>query len=473
MEMTSLRLEVDETFNLQKTYALERRNSSHEDRIRPLQKLKDWILSHKEDIAKAMYADFRKPGPEVELTEIYMVLGEINHAIKHLEGWMKRQKVKTPLTMTGSKSYIYHEPKGVSLIIAPWNYPFNLALCPLVSALAAGCTVILKPSELTPHTSALLRRIMEEIYDKELVAVVEGGVEAAQLLLKKPFDHIFFTGSPTVGKIVMKAASEHLSSVTLELGGKTPVILDHGCDIKDAAEKICAGKFTNCGQTCIAPDYVLIPEFMLEEFVKVMGTTIQKMYGSKKGIEASKDYARVVNEKHLGRLQDLLADATLKGAKVVFGGQVIEAENYMEPTLLTQVTEDMEVMKEEIFGPILPIQTYQNLEEIVPIINSRPKPLALYLFSESQFVIDHILTNTSSGGVCINDCAVHFFQNELPFGGVNHSGFGKSHGFYGFRAFSNEKGVFKQRVGFTSFKSLYPPYGFKGKKLTQALIKWF
>jgi aldehyde dehydrogenase (NAD+) len=465
---------IDQVFALQKAHSLKIRNSTANQRIGLLKKLLDWINKHQEDIRRAIHADFKKPYPEIDISEIFVVTSEIKHAIKHLENWMKPKKVSTPLTMLGSSSYINYEPKGVSLIISPWNYPFNLALGPLVSALSAGCTAIIKPSELTPHTSALIRRLVDEIFDKAEVAVFEGEIEVAQKLLTKPFDHIFFTGSPAVGKIIMKAAAENLTSVTLELGGKSPAIVDIQADLKDAASKIVWGKFVNCGQTCIAPDYVLVHRAVQIPFLEELKVQILKMYDpSGKGIERSKDYARIVSTKHLKRLKHLIADAEIKGAKSFFGGYVNEEENFFEPTIITEVTDEMTILQEEIFGPILPVKPFDDLEQAINYINSKPKPLALYIFSKDNNPIQNVFKNTSSGAVVANDCVLHFLQNELPFGGVNNSGIGKAHGHFGFLAFSNEKAVLKQRIGLTASKPLFPPYGMVNKKIIQSLLKWF
>lgn len=471
---TPIQAQIDEIFEAQKVQALKMRNSTSLLRIALLKKLLDWIKLNQEDIRRAVHADFKKPYPEIDISEIFVVTSEINHAIKHLDGWMKPKKVPTPMTMLGAKSHIQFEPKGTSLIIAPWNYPFNLAIGPLVSALAAGCTAIIKPSEMTPHCSALIRRLVEETFDKSLVAVFEGEIQVSQMLLAKPFDHIFFTGSPAVGKIIMKATAENLSSVTLELGGKSPTIIDQKADLKDAAEKVIYAKFLNCGQTCIAPDYVLVQESVKENFLNLLKEQIQEMYNPKQnGIENSKDYARLVNAKHLKRIKFLLSEAEMKGAVLFSGGNYNEPEEYFEPTIITNLKEDMEIMQEEIFGPILPVLGYSDLEEAITYINLKPKPLALYLFTNDKEAQKMVLKETSSGGAVINDCALHFLQNELPFGGVNSSGIGKAHGYHGFLAFSNEKSVMKQRVGMTSTKPLYPPYGIMGRKIIDGLLKWF
>jgi aldehyde dehydrogenase (NAD+) len=476
MELTeelSLSL-LDQVFIAQKKQAIIMRQSTTVQRIALLNKILDWIKTHMEDINRAIHADYKKPYPEISLTEVYPVTSEIKHTIKHLEGWMKPKKVHTPITMLGSDSYIHYEPKGTCLIISPWNYPFSLAIGPLVSALAAGCTAMIKPSEMTPHTSALIRRLVEETFDKSQVAVFEGDVEVAQKLLAKPFDHIFFTGSPAVGKIIMKAAAEHLSSVTLELGGKSPVIIDSKTDLKDAAEKIVMTKLLNCGQTCVAPDYVLVHSSIKDNFLNELKENIRKMYDPKdKGVEKSKDYARIVNVKHLKRIKNLLADAEMKGAQIFQGGYVNEEDNFFEPTIITGLSEEMEIMQEEIFGPVLPVISFSDLEEAINYINLKPKPLALYVFSKDSDTIKRVFRETSSGAALANDCAIHFLQNELPFGGVNNSGIGKAHGHFGFLTFSNEKAVMKQRIGMTATKPIYPPYGIASKKIIDSLLKWF
>lgn len=474
LEDDIVKLQIEDVFSKQQIQALKMRSSKSSQRINLLKKMLDWVQIHQEDIRKAVHADFKKPYPEIDVSEIFVVTSEINHAIKNLERWMKPKRMSTPKTLLGTKSHIQNEPKGTSLIISPWNYPFNLALGPLVSALAAGCTAIIKPSEMTPHSSALIRRLVEEVFDQHTVAVFEGEIPVSQLLLTKPFDHIFFTGSPAVGKMIMKAAAEHLSSLTLELGGKSPAIIDRQADLQDAAAKIIWGKFVNCGQTCIAPDYILVDEMVKEDFLSELKIQILKMYDPHaKGIDKSNDYARIVNQKHLHRLKRLLSDANMKGATTYFGGSTAESDNYFEPTLLTEVTDEMDVMQEEIFGPILPILSYTDLTVAIDYINKKPKPLALYAFSKNKSTTDQILQQTSSGGAVINDCVLHFLQNELPFGGVNNSGMGKTHGHHGFLAFSNEKAVLNQRIGLTTTKPLYPPYGMTGKKIIQALIRWF
>lgn len=473
-EIELLEAQIDKVFDSQKHHSISLRKSTVDERLGHIRRLHDWILSHKEDIRKALFADYRKPFTETDITEIYPVLSEAKHYIKNLGQWMKSKRVPTPITFFGTKAHIQYEPKGSSLIISPWNYPFNLSVNPLVTAIGSGCTCVVKPSEMTPHTSALIRGMVGELFNEDHVAVVEGGIEASQLLLSKPFDHIFFTGSPTVGKVVMKAAAEHLGSVTLELGGKSPCIIAEDADLKDAAEKVAATKFLNCGQTCVAPDYALIHHSKCDPFLQYVREAIDSMFKSgKKGVEKSPDYSRIVNERHFTRIMQLLQDANRKGAKIEIGGKSIPEENFLEPTVLVDVNLDMLVMQEEIFGPILPVMTYENLEQALAMVNEMPKPLALYAFSANSRTIRHIFEQTSSGASVANDCALHFMQPELPFGGVNNSGIGKSHGHFGFLEFSNQKAVLNQRVGFTVAKPLFPPYNLAKKKMIEGLLKWF
>jgi aldehyde dehydrogenase (NAD+) len=461
-------------FQKQHSYKGQLRQTTTSQRIEKLRSIKNWLFENQALIHKALYNDFRKPAIEVDTTEIYPVKAEIDHTTNHLEQWMKPAKVTTPLALLGSDSYIQYEPKGVTLIMAPWNFPFNLAIVPLISAIAAGCCAIIKPSEITPNTSALIRKMIGELFNEEEIAVVEGDAEVAQELLRMPFDHIFFTGSPQIGKIVMKAAAEHLSSVTLELGGKSPVIVDQTADIADAAGKIAWGKFMNAGQICVSPDYLLVHKTREAALVEALQKAIEKMFaGDTRSIADSPDYARIVNTRHRKRIQNLITDAVQKGAKVAAGGEVKEEENYIAPTLLTGVNPYMQIMQEEIFGPVLPIITFEDLAQVTAYINLRDKPLALYIFSQSSKNTEFVLHTTSSGGVCINDCVLHYSNPHLPFGGVNTSGIGKAHGHHGFLDFSNQKAVLKQRTGLTSVKMTYPPYTNKVKRLVKLFVKWF
>jgi len=474
MQLSDFRPSPTELFDQQLSTALAWRKSSLEERTMRLKKLLNWIKTHQEDIREALYKDFNKPASEADLNEIFPVTSEIKHCLKNLKSWMRPQPLPTPLPMLGTAAFLLFEPKGRALLISPWNFPFNLAVGPLVSALAAGCTAILKPSEHAPHTALLVQNMVSELFAPEEVAVCLGEKEVASELLGLPFDHIFFTGSPQIGKIVMKAAAQHLSSVTLELGGKSPVILDETADLADAAQKIVLGKFVNCGQTCIAPDYVLVPENKKEAFIAQAKATLQRYYDpQQEGIAQSQDYARLINDSHFGRVKSLFDNAREKGAVVEAGGDWNQEQRYFAPTLLSGITEEMGVFQEEIFGPLLPIITYTHLNDALALINSQPKPLALYFFGSATDRIKRVMTETSSGNVVLNDCVIHFLHSELPFGGVNNSGIGKAHGKYGFLAFSNEKGVLKQRVGFTNVTLLRPPYGLRVKKLIATMMKWF
>jgi aldehyde dehydrogenase (NAD+) len=376
--------------------------------------------------------------------------------------------------MIGSSSKVYFEPKGVTLIISPWNYPFQLAIDPLLYAIAGGNTAIVKPSEMTPNTSALIKKLVNEVFDEKEVAVLEGDATIAQVLLKQPFDHIFFTGSPMLGKVIMEAAAKHLTSVTLELGGKSPTIVDETTNIKDAAQKIIWGKFMNCGQTCIAPDYLLVHESVKDALVEEMKENIKKLYGQDNTttIEESPDYTRVVNQRHFSRIKGLLEDAVEKGAKVLDGGEMNADDNFIAPTLITEVDDNMAVMSEEIFGPILPIISFKSLKEATDYVNTKPKPLALYCFSKDKKNQEFVIKNTSAGGTAINETLAHISNPDLPFGGVNNSGIGKTHGYYGFLAFSNERAVLNQRIGWTTLKMLYPPYTDKKKNTINSFSKF-
>lgn len=463
-----------EIFSKQQKTALRWRSSTLEERSARLTKLRTWIKENQDLIRQALWEDFKKPAAEVDLSEIFPVTSEINHTLKNLKDWMKPEGISTPLSMIGTSGKVYFEPKGTALIISPWNFPFNLAIGPLVSALAAGCPAIIKPSELSPATSDLIQKMVTTVFLPEEVAVFLGEVKVSQELLKLPFDHIFFTGSPAVGKIVMKAAAEHLTSVTLELGGKSPAIIDESADLNDAAGKLIWGKFVNCGQTCIAPDYILVHESLKERLIMELKIFLQKFYDPDfKGIEQSPDYARIIGPKHFERLNGYLADALSKGANLDFGGKTEESTCYIEPTLLSNIEKEMDVFQEEIFGPILPILTFTSIDEAIALINSKPKPLALYYFGNDTKNSKKVIEKTSSGNVVINDCVLHFLHNNLPFGGVNNSGMGKAHGHAGFLAFSHEKGVLKQRVGLNNVTLLRPPYGIKAKKIIESLIKWF
>ncbi|HUH28684.1 aldehyde dehydrogenase family protein [Gelidibacter sp.] len=458
-------------FSRQKVNQFKIGNTTYKERIKKLDALQNVLeFTSKQKIRDAMYADFKKPFLETDLTEIYPVLTEIKFAKSNLKSWMKDQKVATPLALLGASSYVKYEPKGVCLLISPWNFPINLTFGPLVSAIAAGNTVIIKPSEMTPNASKVMADIVSELFNEDEIALIEGEVEVSTELLKLPFNHIFFTGSPQVGKIVMKAASEHLTSVTLELGGKSPTIIDNSANLETAVKRIIYGKFTNAGQTCIAPDYVLLKSDLKEQFTKLFKSKISEFYSE--NVESSDSYSRIVNAKHFERLVSYIDEAKLKKSEIASGGTYNSSDNYIEPTLIFDMPEDCKLMTDEIFGPILPVKTYSAIEEAVDYINSKEKPLALYIYSKSKKNIDFVMNNTRAGSGCVNHNLLQFLNHNLPFGGSNNSGIGKSHGFYGFEAFSNRRAMMKQHtLGATDF--LMPPYTNFKQKLIDLTLKWF
>jgi aldehyde dehydrogenase (NAD+) len=458
---------LNRVFRAQKAHALSLRESTAGQRIARLERLRAAVEARAGEVCAACHADFRKPEPEARLAELLPVYSEISHAVRDLRRWMKPRKVKTTTAMLGTRAQIHFEPKGTTLIIAPWNYPFQLAIGPLVSAIAAGNTAIIKPSEMTPHVSALVAQLVRDTFPEEEVAVFEGGVETSTALLDLPFDHIFFTGSPAVGRIVMAAAARHLASVTLELGGKSPVVVDSSAEIKTTARNVAWGKLTNSGQTCIAPDHLYVHESVVRRLLEEIGKAIRKSYGKNdEAIRNSPDYCRIVNEHHFERVRGLFDDAVRKGATVAFGGDHDASQNYFAPTVLTEVPADARIMEEEIFGPLLPIIPFNDLDDVIERINALPKPLALYIFGRNRERIETVVRRTSAGGMCINHNLLHYGHENLPFGGVNNSGIGKSHGEFGFAAFSNQKPVLTNH--FSAMHLLYPPYTAR----VQRLINW-
>jgi len=465
---------IEGTFEAHKGNLITLRKEPIQNRKDRLKKLRNWIHANRPAIHEAMYNDFRKPAVEVDGVELFHVLNEIKYASDSLDQWVRPTKVDAPLTMFGTRSWIQYEARGTCLIISPWNYPFSLCIGPLVSALSAGNSVIIKPSEMTPHVSSLIKKMVDEIFEPNMVSVFEGAIDVSEHLLKLPFDHIFFTGSPAIGKVVMKAAAENLTSVTLELGGKSPSIITDSARIEEAAQRTAVAKFINNGQTCIAPDYILIDEKVVGKFTSSLIEQTKKLFANAQGsFEESNSYCRIVNEKHFVRVNGLIKDALNTGAKIEFGGNVNPETNFIHPMVLSNVEMNSRIMQEEIFGPVLPIVPYKNLEDAIRVIQSKPKALALYVYATSKKVQQKILHETSAGAVCINDSAIHFLHHGLPFGGVNNSGIGKSHGHFGFLAFSNEKPVLKQKRGLTSVKAFYPPYTNFSKKLMDWFLKLF
>jgi len=462
---------INRIFKAQQAHQYEVARTTLRQRKAKLRKLLDAVMRYRTEIQEALYLDFRKHPAEVDLTEIYAVTGEIKHTIRHLHKWMRPERVRTPIAFLGSRSWIKYEPKGVVLIISPWNFPVNLTFGPLVSALAAGNCVMIKPSEHTPHTSALMSKIVGELFDEKEVAMIEGAIPESQALLKLPFNHIFFTGAPSIGKIVMEAASKHLTSVTLELGGKSPTIVDETAPLEKAISRIAWGKFANNGQICIAPDYLFVHEKVADKFVEGVKRKVKEFYGENP--QEANAYNRMVNNRHFHRVKEAMEDAIAKGAKIDMGGLTDNKDDYIHPTMMTNVPMDSILMEEEIFGPVLPVYTFKSLDEPLKIINSKEKPLALYIYSKSRKNIDYVINNTRAGGTCINHTAVHFYNNNLPFGGSNNSGIGKGHGIHGFKAYSNPRGVFKQVLPLSPLDLLTPPYTDFKQKLIDLTIKYF
>ncbi len=442
-----------------------------DERIQTLRRLRAAIVEKREPLAAAIFQDFRKPPAEVELSEIHPTLEEIDHAIANLADWMAPTPVAGTTLLAGTRSELRYEPRGVVLILAPWNYPFNLAVVPLVGAIAAGNCVILKPSEKSPATARFLSDLIREVFDECEVAAVEGGVELAQALLELPFDHLFFTGSAQVGRQVMAAAARHLASVTLELGGKSPAIVDRSADLAGAARSIAWGRLLNAGQTCLAADHVWVHESVEQDLLSHLRAEIGAFYGTtEEARQQSSDIARVIDDASFARLKDLVERTVAQGATVEIGGRFDAASRYVAPTVLSGVTPQAPLMEAEIFGPVLPVLRYREREEVYSAIELAGRPLALYVFARHRRAIDEILASTSSGGAVVNNVFLHWGNPNLPFGGVGASGVGSYHGVFGFRAFSHERSVVTQRWPAMT-RMLFPPYGNKRAKLTSKVIK--
>lgn len=461
---------IQTIFAAQQQRALALRSSTADERIAKLKRLRALMFERREDIYAACHADFAKPASEVEISEILPVVAEAHHAMLSLKRWMKPDRKRPTLLMFGTSAEVRYEPKGVCLIISPWNYPINLSFGPLVSAIAAGNTVILKPSEMTPNCAKLMQEFVDELFDEDEVAVVQGAVQTSQDLLAQPFDHIFFTGSPAVGRLVMGAAAKHLTSVTLELGGKSPVVVDKSADLKQAATTLIWAKFANNGQTCIAPDYVYVHNDVKQDFATACQDALTRLYGKAEAMADNPDYCRIVNQKHYERVRGLLDDAIANGARELTQATPANDDRYLAPVVLTDVAHDSRIMEEEIFGPLMPILGFDDIEQPIATINAKPKPLALYVYAKDNAVVDSVLTRTSAGGTCVNQAMLHFLHGEMPFGGVNNSGLGSSHGHYGFKAFSHERGVLRERFSL-SFLFL-PPYRGFTKWFIKFAVRW-
>jgi len=457
-------MDIPKIIHQQKVYFKNQKTKNIGFRKKALQNLKSEILKREADISSALYNDFKKSEFESYATEIGIVLAELSLLIKNMDTWAKPETVMPTMLNFPSWSKIYKEPFGSVLIIAPWNYPFQLAIAPMIGAIAAGNTVVLKPSELTPHTSKIISQIIDAVFDKNHVTSIEGDVAVAQELLEQRWDYIFFTGSVPVGKIIAKAAAKHLTPTTLELGGKSPCIVDESANIKLAAKRLVWGKFINGGQTCIAPDYILIHESVKTQFTDFFKKEIELAYGIDP--QKSEDYPRIINSKNFNRLQLMISDEEL-----LIGGEMDEKDLYIAPTLINNPSLDSEAMKDEIFGPILPILTYTTEENIDEIIMHYEKPLSFYIFTTKNLFANKMIHKYAFGGGVVNDTIVHFANHRLPFGGVGHSGMGGYHGKATFDTFTHKKGVTK-RYNWLDIPLKYAPYTGKLKTI-KFFLKYF
>lgn len=433
------------------------------DRIKRLKNLYSAIKNNEQNIAKALYADLHKSEFESYATETGIVLQEIKLHIKKLKKWVKPVKVKRVTADITASARIYPQPLGVVLIISPWNYPFQLLINPLIGAISAGNCAICKPSEFAPNTAEIISKILSECFDENRVAVVNGDKEVTKELLTHRFDHIFFTGGQQIGKIVMQAAAKHLTSVTLELGGKSPCIADEDANLRLTAKRLVWGKFVNAGQTCVAPDYVFIHSSIKNNLLELIKTTIIEFYGENP--ENNPDFPRIVNANHFQRIKKLMENST-----IIFGGNTNEKELYISPTIIDNVTENDPVMQEEIMGPLLPVMEFTELDEVLQFINSREKPLALYYFSENKSKQQKMIMETASGGCCINDTIMHLVNHNLPFGGVGNSGLGNYHGKKSFETFSHFRSVQRQTTK-TDIPLRYPPYSSRNLQIIRKILK--
>ena len=456
-------MNIEQTVDVQRKFFATSKTFDIKFRLEALDKLKASVKKHETDLLEAIHKDLGKSATESYMCEVGLLLEKITYTRKHLRSWARTRRKCTPLTNFHAKSMIVQEPYGVVLIMSPWNYPVLLTLEPLIGAIAAGNCAIVMPSAYSPETSAVIQKLISGTFEPEYVAVVTGGRSENADLLEQKFDYIFFTGGVTVGKLVMEKAAKHLTPVTLELGGKSPCIIDHTANLRIAARRITFGKFLNCGQTCIAPDYVLVEKSVHDEFIKLLKEETIKMYGE--DIFANKGYGKMVNKKHFDRVSGLIAKE-----KVVFGGRLKAETLQIEPTILDNVTPDDAVMQEEIFGPVLPIIVIKNTDEAANFIKSRPKPLALYLFTSDRKLEKQFLREVPFGGGCVNDTIIHIATNNLPFGGVGNSGMGSYHGKKTFETFSHAKSVVKKYT-WLDISMRYQPYANWKDKLIRMFLK--
>ena len=452
-------------FDNQKPSLLKLKNENSNQRKKKLTLLLSEIKNSEEKIKAALKADLGKSDVESVLTEIIGIKTELNFAIKNVGKWMKKKYVPRNLLTSFAEPSVLPEPKGRVLILAPWNYPIMLSINPLISAIASGNAAIIKPSEFTPQSSLVVREICNNVFSPQEVAVIEGGGKMAEHLLSLSFDHIFFTGSPQKGSLVMQAASKHLAGVTLELGGKSPVVVDKNCNVQDAAWKIAFFKFANAGQTCTAPDYILCQSSLVDSLIFEIRKYFEKFLSE----GPKNNMCSIVSKSHFDRIDSLIEDARLSGAKI-FGGRKHQEKLTIEPAIVFNPSKDSKIMQEEIFGPLLPILKYENLDEAINYINSKPKPLALYCFSKDKKFSSKLERETTSGAFIINDCVIHHANPNLPFGGINNSGLGSYHGKYGFDELSHQKSIMKSSY-FSPFKLILPPYSQFKKNLVNLINK--
>jgi aldehyde dehydrogenase (NAD+) len=457
--MEELTINIEDSLKIQRNFFSTGQTKSLEFRTENLHKFKESIIKYEEKIAIALWTDLHKSFEEAFLTEISIVIQEIENHLKHLKRWAKPKRVSTPFHLLPSSSNIIYEPLGTALIMAPWNYPFQLLMNSLVGAISSGCCAILKPSPYTPNVAKVMEELIHQTFEPGYITIIQGNREVNELLLQQRFDIIFFTGCPAVGKVVMRAAAEHLTPVVLELGGKSPCIVDADADVDVAAKRVAWGKTINAGQTCIAPDYLFVHHSVKEDLLKKIALNFEKMYGA--DIQQSKYFARIVNQQAFERLQKLM-----ELGKIVYGGKVDGNERYISPTIIDDVKPEFPIMQQEIFGPILPVMTFDNIDQAISYIIEREKPLAFYYFGKNKKAKE-ILSKTTSGGACVNDTLMHIANHHLPFGGVGNSGMGKYHGHDSFLAFSNSRAIITTPT-WLDVPLRYPPY--KHFKLTRKIV---
>ncbi len=459
---------IRRVFDAQWPVALRLRETTVAERLAKLERLRAAILRQREAIIAAVFADLSRPAAETELAELLPLLGDLTHYRRYLARWLRPRRVPATVVTLGTRAWVQREPRGRTLIKSPWNYPIVLTLGPLIPAVACGNTAIIKTSELAPHSSMVLANVVRDAFDESEVALFEGDASVGGALLELPFDHIFFTGSPAVGQVVMAAAAKHLASITLELGGKSPAIIDASADVRRAVDTIAWAKCLNAGQTCIAPDHLYVHAEVYQQVVDRFRRRLSSWYGA--DAAEAPDLARIVNARHTRRLADLLADARARGAALLHGGQIDLERRFVAPTLLGDIPDAAHIMQEEIFGPLLPIIVYRSEEEVIERINAAPKPLALYIWTRKRELARRLIRRTSAGGTCINQVALQFLHHNLPFGGVNHSGIGSYHGEWGIRAFSHERAVLDAKLQLSG--AFFPPYGARVKRMLALLTKW-